>query len=101
MDAPDKTKSTGDVIADIHYFSPTGEPIPTSSWKPRYLGIQYEHTRRMTIHDVRLTSRIFNLETNGFQFIELQPRQRVTLASDEHTIRREYYPELESLVKRL
>lgn len=101
MQVPDKAKSNGDVVADINYFSPTGEPIPTSSWETRYLGMQYEHTRRMTIHDVRFTPRVFDLEKNGFQFIKLPPRQRVTLAHDEDTVKRDYYPELETLVKRL
>ncbi|KAF1977572.1 hypothetical protein BU23DRAFT_299230 [Bimuria novae-zelandiae CBS 107.79] len=101
MSEEDETKTTGDVIANINYFPPTGQPIPVSAWKPRYIGASYQHTRRMTIHDVRLTTKTFSLQTNGFQFVKLSPRQRVTATDDEVTINRTYYPELSDLVKKL
>ena len=98
MENRDDVKSDGDVAADINYFPSTGVPIPPSAWSTRYLGISYEHTRRMTIRDLRLSSQTFHLQANGFQFIKLPPRRRVTVTDDEDKIRREYYPELEHLV---
>ncbi|KZM25783.1 uncharacterized protein EKO05_0002577 [Ascochyta rabiei] len=91
----------GDVIADINYFPSLGTPIPTSAWKKRYLGVGDDHTRAMTIRDLRSTIQDHNLETNGFKFLRLTPRQRVDSLSTEETIRREYYPELEHLAKSL
>lgn len=61
----------GDVIADINYFPASGLPIPTTAWQKRYLGVGDEHTRSMTIHDVRNAQHAFNLETNGFTFMQL------------------------------
>ena len=101
MENRDGAKSLGDIIADINYLPSTGAPITPSAWKTRYLGITYEHTRRMTIRDVRLSPRVFDLQTNGFQFIKLPPRQRVTGTDDEVTVKRDYYPELEDLVRGL
>jgi hypothetical protein len=101
MENRDVLKSPGDVIADINYLPSTGTPIPPCSWKTRYLGITYEHTRRMTIRDVRLSPKTFDLQINGFQFIKLPPRQRVTVTDDEVMVKRSYYPELENLVTEL
>ncbi|KAJ4350839.1 hypothetical protein N0V95_004392 [Ascochyta clinopodiicola] len=91
----------GDVVADINYFPPLGEPIPTSVWKKRYLGVGDEHTRAMTIRDVRPTLQDHDLDINGFKFLRLTPRRRVDSLSTEDTIRHEYYPELEYLAKSL
>lgn len=55
----------------------------------------------MTIRDVRLSPKTFDLQTNGFQFIKLPPRQRVTVTDDEVMVKRSYYPELENLVTEL
>lgn len=90
-----------DVLADLNYFPALGTPIPTSTWKKRFLGISDQHTRHMTIHDVRTTTRDFDLDTNGFRFIKLTSKPRVDKSSTEETIRQEYLPELEMLAKDL
>lgn len=87
----------GDVSADINYFRASGEVIEPSSWKPRYLGVGDEYTKKMTIHNIRGIEQNFDLENNGFQFVKLSEKQRNT--DDENVILEEYYPELEQLVK--
>ncbi|KAH9861208.1 hypothetical protein IAQ61_010945 [Plenodomus lingam] len=96
-----KDSQGGDVVADIHYFAATGTPITTEMWKMPILGEPTEFTRRMTIHDARRSNQQFHLDTNGFQFLTLPPTKRVTADDDEETIKREYYPELEQIVKDL
>jgi hypothetical protein len=96
-----KGSNSGDVVADINYFPALGTPIPTSAWKKRYLGIGDEFTRPMTIHDVGKCDKTFSLDTNGFQFVKLASKHRVSAADDEETIKREYYPELEQIAKEL
>lgn len=91
----------GSVVADINYFPASGVPITTTSWQKRYLGAGDEHTRSMTIHDVRNAQHAFNLETNGFTFMQLSSKQRVDSSSTEEEIRERYYPELVDLAKRL
>lgn len=94
-------KSEDYVVANINYFPALNGPIPTTEWKTRYLGVSDEHTRAMTIRDVRQVERVFNLDTNGFTFIQLPPRERVSASSSEERIRHDYYPELEALAKSL
>ena len=96
-----KDSNSDHVVADINYFPALGTPIPTSVWKKRYLGIGDEFTRPMTIHDVRESDQTFSLDTNGFQFIKLPSRHRISAADDEEIIKREYYPELEEIAKEL
>ena len=90
-----------DVIADINYFPKLGTPIPVSSWKPRYLAISDTFTRPMLIRDVRQSSKTFKLDTHGFQYLTLPQKERVGGHSDEETIRREYYPEVEEIAMKL
>jgi len=92
---------SGDVVADINYFPALGTPIPKSTWKTRYLGDRDEFTRSMTIRDVRTSDAEFDLDTHGFQFVQLSPKQRVSRDNDEDTVKREYYPELEDIAKKL
>jgi hypothetical protein len=96
-----KDSDSDHVVADINYFPALGMPIPTSAWKTPYLGISNEFTRPMTIHDVRKSDQTFSLDINGFQFIKLPSRHRVSAADDEEIIKREYYPELEQIAKEL
>ncbi|KAF1930530.1 uncharacterized protein M421DRAFT_99821 [Didymella exigua CBS 183.55] len=91
----------GDIVADINYFPASGIPIPTSAWQKRYLGIGDEHTRPMTIHNVRQRQQEFDLDTNGFTFVKLKPKQRINGSSTEDEIRQDYYPELVELAKNL
>jgi hypothetical protein len=92
---------SGDVVADINYFPALGTPMPKSAWKTRYLDENDEFTRPMIIRDVRTSNKNFNLDTHGFEFVQLLPKQRVSRNDDEETVKREYYPELEYIAKRL
>jgi len=91
-----------DVIADINYFPALGTPIPKSEWKPRYLDSRDAYTRPMLIHDVRTSGKTFNLDVHGFQFEQLpEKKTRVSRDDDEDTVKRDYYPELEDMAKKL
>ncbi|KAI4606028.1 hypothetical protein J4E83_010295 [Alternaria metachromatica] len=90
-----------DVIASINYFPATGIPIPKSEWKVKYLDDKDEYTRPMLIRDVRKASKTFDLDANGFTFVTLPQKQRVDRHSSEEDVKREYYPELEEVVKKL
>jgi hypothetical protein len=92
----------GAVVANMNYFPALGTPIPKSAWKPRYLDHHDEFTRPVLIRDVRTTSRTFDLNIHGFQFIQLpQNKTRITRDDDEETMKREYYPELEATAKNM
>jgi len=90
-----------DVIANINYFPATGIPIPKSEWKVKYLDDKDEYTRPMLIRDVRKADKTFDLDVNGFTFVTLPQKQRVDRHSSEEDVKREYYPELEEVVKKL
>jgi len=90
-----------DVIANINYFPATGIPIPKSEWKVKYLDDKDEYTRPMLIRDVRKVNKTFDLDANGFTFVTLPQKQRVDRHSSEEDVKREYYPELEEVVKKL
>jgi hypothetical protein len=92
---------SGYVIADINYFPALGEPIPTSAWRARYLDDRDENTRTLVIRDVRTSAAKFHLDSHGFQFVQLPPKQRVSRDDDEETVKHEYYPELEDIAKKL
>lgn len=96
-----KDSRGGDVVADINYFAATGTPITTSMWKKPNLGESNEFTKSMTIHDARRCDKTFQLDINGFQFVQLPPKQRISAEDDEETIKRDYYPELEQIAKNL
>lgn len=89
-----------DVLAEINYFSATKKAIETSDWKPRFLGVGDEHTRKVTIHDIRglEQGQLFSLDKNGFEFVKLSEKARNI--DDDETIKKEYYTELEDLVKK-
>ncbi|RDW56505.1 hypothetical protein BP5796_13146 [Coleophoma crateriformis] len=88
-----------DVFADINYFAADGQVREVASWRKRYLGIGDEHTRKMRVHDIRPFADHFTLDKNGFQFTNLAPKNRDT--NDEALIKREYYKEVEELVKNM
>ncbi|KAI4679994.1 uncharacterized protein J4E88_005884 [Alternaria novae-zelandiae] len=90
-----------DVVANINYFPATGIPIPKSEWKVKYLDDKDEYTRPMLIRDVRKADKTFDLDANGFTFVTLPQKQRVDRHSSEEDVKREYYPELEEVVKNL
>jgi hypothetical protein len=92
---------SGDVVADINYFPALGTPIPKSAWKTRYLDDNDELTRSMIIRDIRSSTKRFYLDTQGFEYVQLPPKQRVSRNDDEEVVKCEYYPELESIAKAL
>jgi hypothetical protein len=54
----------------------------------------------MLIRDVRTSTKAFDLNIHGFQFLQLpQNKTRITRDDDEETVKREYYPELEAIAK--
>lgn len=92
-----------DVEADINYFpaatTTAGDVIETKDWEPRLLGDADEHTRKLTIHDVRGIEDRFELDRNGFQFVELPTKAR-DVTTDEK-IQDEYYPEVAEVLQEL
>ncbi|XP_014559508.1 hypothetical protein COCVIDRAFT_35279 [Bipolaris victoriae FI3] len=96
-----RDSQSGDVVVPINYFPATGIPIPKSAWKTPFLDDHNEHTRYMLIRDARTSGKTFDLDTNGFTFVTLPPKDRVTRESTEEEVKREYYPEVEEIVKKL
>jgi hypothetical protein len=88
-----------DVIADINYFAADGTTRQPGIFKKPSYGASTEYARSMTIHDVRPIVDNFKLDVNGFQFVKLPAKER-DVEHDE-TIKQEYYPELEGIVKDL
>lgn len=88
-----------DVLADINYFPPTGKVITTQEWKPRYLGVGDEFTRKMMVRDIRGMEDQFGLDRNGFQFVKLPSKKRST--EDDETIKTKWYPEVADVIKEL
>ncbi|KAL3424786.1 hypothetical protein PVAG01_04067 [Phlyctema vagabunda] len=88
-----------DFISEINYFPATGIPIPVESFRHPRLGVRGETTRAVTIHDVRTKEQMFDLDTNGFVFVKLPPKERSI--ENEEVIRRELYPEFEGLIKEM
>jgi hypothetical protein len=96
MDLNGKTAAY-DVLADINYFPANGKVISTEEWKPRYLGVSNDSTRKMTIRDIRGTEDKFSLDENGFEFVKLPSTQRST--EHDETIKAEWYPEVAQVIK--
>lgn len=88
-----------DVLADINYFPATGKVITTEEWKPRYLGVSDEYTRKMTIRDARGMEDQFSLDRSGFTFVNLPSKHRST--EDDETIKAQWYPEVAEIIKEL
>jgi hypothetical protein len=63
------------------------------------LGDKNVETRLMHIQDARGREHEFNLDDNGFQFAKLDTD--VTDFSDKENVKSTYYPQVESLVKRM
>lgn len=95
----DGKRAAYDVLADINYFPPTGKVITTQEWKPRYLGVSDEFTRKMMVRDIRGMEDQFGLDRNGFQFVKLPSKKRST--EDDETIKKEWYPEVADVIKEL
>ena len=88
-----------DVLADINYFPATGKVIATEEWKPRWLGVSDEFTRKMTVRDIRGMEDKFSLDENGFKFVQLPSKHRST--EDDETIKTQWYPEVSEVIKDL
>ena len=96
-----RDSQSGDVVAPINYLPATGVPIPKSTWKTPFLDDHDEHTRSMLIRDARTSDKPFDLDVNGFTFVTLPQKDRVSRESTEEDVKREYYLELEDVVKKL
>lgn len=88
-----------DVLADINYFPANGKVITTEEWKPRFLGLSDDYTRKMTIRDIRGMEDQFGLDRNGFKFVKLPSKHRST--EDDETIKTQWYPEVAEVIKEL
>ncbi|KAL2292498.1 hypothetical protein FJTKL_09462 [Diaporthe vaccinii] len=88
-----------DVLADINYFPANGKVITTEEWKPRYLGVSDDFTRKMTICDIRGMEDQFGLDRNGFKFVKLPSKHRST--EDDETIKTQWYPEVAEVIEKL
>lgn len=91
--------TTMDIHADINYFAARNDPIETSAWKPRHLGLRDEGTRTVKISDARGKEENFDLDVNGFKFVKLPPKSRST--ESDAINQNEYYPEIEQVLKKL
>ncbi|PVI00974.1 hypothetical protein DM02DRAFT_706601 [Periconia macrospinosa] len=88
-----------DTIADINYLPATGKIIETSAWKKRYLQERDQFTRAMKIRDIRGMGHKFQLDLNGFEFVQIPTKQRST--DDDEVIIKDYYPELENIIRKM
>ncbi|POS74955.1 hypothetical protein DHEL01_v206651 [Diaporthe helianthi] len=91
--------ATHDVVADINYFPATGKIISIEEWQPRYLGVNNESTRKMTIRNIRGMEDRFSLDENGFKFVKLPSTHRST--DDDETIKTQWYPEISEVIRHL
>ncbi|KAG4439954.1 hypothetical protein IFR05_004580 [Cadophora sp. M221] len=97
--SPSKLYTPVDIIADMNYADPNLGEIDGNTFKQRYLNIHDEHTRKMTIHDIRTREHEFTLKKNGFQFVTLPKKDRHE--KDPEKVEAEYYPELAELLKNM
>lgn len=88
-----------DVLADINYFPATGNVVSTQDWKPRYLGVSNDFTRKVTIRDIRGMEDQFCLDKSGFKFIKLPSQHRNT--DDDESIKSDWYPEVAEIIGEL
>jgi len=88
------------VTATVNYLLPTGETTYTYTGGPGSLEVKsnsQQDPRPVTMHNGRAHVREFDLERDGFHFVDHDTK--VASFFDEDEIRRVYYPEIEALVK--
>ena len=88
-----------DVIADFNYYKDPGDGSPPA---PSFVGRPetYERpaeTRAMLVRNIRREEDRYSLDGTGFQVYKHVSRE--TAFVDDEKIKREYYPEVEEILK--
>lgn len=96
--SPSKLYSPLDVTCDIIYSEAGGIHDDVTA-KQLFLGDRDEHTRSMTVYDVRNREDEFTLDQHGFQYVKLETKERNT--ADEDAIKAEYYKEMEDVIQKV
>ena len=97
--APLRSHRPHDVVADFHYYKDPGDGSPPA---PSYVGKPetYERpaeTRSMLVRDIRGEENKYSLDRTGFQIYNHVSRE--TAFEDDEKIKRDYYPEIEEILK--
>ena len=87
------------MIADFNYYKDPGDGSPPA---PSYVGKPetYERpadTRAMLVRDIRGEENKYSLDGTGFQIYNHVSQE--TAFEDDDKIKREYYPEIEEILK--
>ncbi|WPH04795.1 Hypothetical protein R9X50_00769100 [Acrodontium crateriforme] len=82
-----------------YYKAPADGSPPELNDLGLLLGNKNMETRLMRINDARGREQDFTLDDHGFQFARLE--SNVTDFTDKEYVKKHYYPEVESLVKRI
>lgn len=94
-----KPQEVHNVVADFHYYKDPGDgsrPPPTYVNKPESYR-RVPETLSLTVHDIRGTEDQYSLDKTGFQIYHHQSVE--TDFRDEEQIKKNYYPEVENLLK--
>ena len=100
VQATPKGREARDVLAAFNYYKDPGDgnlPPPTYVGKPETFEQQPTETRKMLVHDIRGEEDRYALDTTGFQIYRHVSRE--TAFVDEDEIKRDYYPEVEDILK--
>ncbi|MCJ1307248.1 hypothetical protein MMC25_000894 [Agyrium rufum] len=88
------------VYGEFNYYpQELGVPEPVNVMKPSSFLNDPKETRKLLVEDVRGRESDFSLETSGFQFVNHETIEKEF--RDDESIKRDYYPEIENLVKEL
>ena len=92
----------GDVRAQLNFYSPPEDgsaPYNLADLPPNLPPRNYgTATHSVLIHDARNRESLFNLDKDAFQILRNQPPSSETSFTDDTSIQKNYYPEVESLL---
>jgi len=97
------TPPSGDVEVILNYFQPpkSGE-TPFNYVEPQPEGHPQrnfgDHDKTVKVHDIRGRESEFNLDKDAFQVIQNVPDSAEKSFTDDESIRKNYYPEVEKLL---
>lgn len=94
-----KGREAHNVVADFNYYKDPGDgslPAPSYVGKPETYERPAE-TRAMVVHDIRGEEDKYTLDKTGFQIYRHVSKE--TAFEDEAEIKRNYYPEVEDILK--
>jgi hypothetical protein len=98
---PRKTSlATRDIQGNFNYYKDPGDgslPLPTYINDPKSYNQNPIEEVEVTIHDIRGREKDFSLDTTGFQIVNHVSKEKDFL--DPEQIKRDYYPEVEKLLK--